>query len=69
MEKRKMKASEIREMSIADLRERIELEKANLDNMKINHTISPLEDTSKISKTRNDIARMMTILAEKEAQN
>ena len=64
-----MKASEIREMSIADLRERIELEKANLDNMKINHTISPLEDTSKISKARKDIARMMTILAEKEAQN
>ena len=64
-----MKASESREMSIADLRERIELEKANLDNMKINHTISPLEDTSKIGKTRKDIARMMTILAEKEAQN
>ena len=64
-----MKASEVREMSIADLRERIELEKANLDNMKINHTISPLEDTSKINKTRKDIARMMTILAEKESQN
>ena len=64
-----MKASEIREMSIADLRERIELEKANLDNMKINHTISPLEDTSKIAKARRDIARMMTILAEKESQN
>ncbi len=64
-----MKASEIREMSIADLRERIELEKANLATMKINHTISPLEDTSKISKARKDIARMMTILAEKESQN
>ena len=58
-----MKASEIREMSIADLRERIEVEKNNLDTMKINHTISPLEDTSKISKARKDIARMMTILA------
>ena len=60
-----MKASEIREMSIADLRERIEVEKNNLDTMKINHTISPLEDTSKISKARKDIARMMTILAER----
>ena len=64
-----MKASEIREMSIADISERIELEKANLDTMKINHTISPLEDTSKIAKARRDIARMMTILAEKESQN
>ena len=64
-----MKASEVREMSIADLRERIELEKANLDTMKMNHTISPLEDTSKIAKARRDIARMITILAEKEKQN
>ena len=36
-----MKASEVREMSIGDLRERIEAEKANLDTMKINHAISP----------------------------
>ena len=64
-----MKAAEIREMSIADIRERIEIEKANLDTLKINHTISPLEDTSKIAKARKDIARMMTILAEKESQN
>ena len=64
-----MKASEVREMSIADLRERIEIEKANLDSMKVNHTISLLEDTSKIAKARKDIARMMTILAEKESQN
>ena len=64
-----MKASEVREMSIADLRERIELEKNNLNTMKINHAVSPLEDTSKIAKARRDIARMMTILAEKESQN
>ena len=64
-----MKASEVREMSIADIRERIEIEKNNLENMKINHAISPLEDTSKIAKARKDIARMMTILAEKESQN
>ena len=64
-----MKAAEIREMSIADIRERIEIEKNNLETMKINHAISPLEDTSKIAKARKDIARMMTILAEKESQN
>ena len=61
-----MKISEVREMSVADLRDRIEIEKANLDSMKINHAISPLEDTSIFKKTRQDIARMITILAEKE---
>ena len=64
-----MKISEVREMSIADLQDRIGVEKANLDTMKINHSISPLEDTSKIRKARKDIARMMTILAEREKQN
>ena len=56
-------------MSVADLRDRIALEKANLDTMRINHAISPLEDTSKFKKTRQDSARMMTVLAEKEKQN
>ena len=64
-----MKISEVREMSVADLRDRIALEKANFDTMRINHAVSPLEDTSKFKKTRQDIARMMTILAEKEKQN
>ena len=63
-----MKVTEVREMSIADLRDRIEIEKNNLDTMKLNHAISPLEDTSEIRKTRQDIARMITILAEKEKQ-
>ena len=61
-----MKAKEIREMSIADLQDRIAVEKANLDSMKVNHAVSPLEDTSKIKKTRKDIARMMMVLAEKQ---
>ena len=63
-----MKITEEREMSIADLRARIEIEQNNIDTMKLNHAVSPLEDTSKIRKTRQDIARMITILAEKEKQ-
>ena len=63
-----MKISEIREMSVADLRDRIAVEKANLDTMRINHAISPLEDTSKFKKSRKDIARMLTVLTEKEKE-
>ena len=63
-----MKIAEVREMSIADLKDRIAQEKANLDTDKINHSVSPLEDTSKIKKSRKDIARMITILAQKEKE-
>ena len=61
-----MKPQEIRELSVNDLRERIETEKANLIRMKMNHAVSPLEDMSQIKKTKTDIARMMTILAQME---
>ena len=61
-----MKSNEIREMSVKDLRERIETEKANLQQMKLNHAVSPIEDTSKIRKAGKDIARMLTILTELE---
>ncbi len=61
-----MKTSEVREMSIADLQDRILVERNKLENMKLNHAVSPLEDTSEFKKVRKDIARMITILAEKE---
>ena len=61
-----MKAAEARKMSVTDLRERIAVEKSNLNTMRINHAISPLEDNSTLKKTRKDIALMLTVLTEKE---
>lgn len=61
-----MKASEIREMSTKDLLERVEQEKSQQAKMRLNHAISPLENTSKIKEQRKDIARMLTILHERK---
>ena len=61
-----MKSKEIRELSTADLAERIDTEKANLATMKMNHAISPLENSSKIRDARRNIARMLTILQQKQ---
>ena len=61
-----MKTQEIIELSVKDLRERIEFEKANLLRMKMNHAISPLDDLSQIKKARRNIARMLTVLSQKE---
>ena len=64
-----MKMSEIRELPAKDLRERIESEVASLNQMKMNHAISPLEDSSKIKKARKNIAKMLTVLSQIENQN
>lgn len=61
-----MKTSEIKELSAAELAERIEAEKANLLRMKMNHAVSPVENSTLIKKARRDIARMLTILGQKE---
>ncbi|MDR1056497.1 MAG: 50S ribosomal protein L29 [Prevotellaceae bacterium] len=60
------KIAEIRELTLVDLRERIETEKAEYVQLKINHAVSPVENTSKIRKARKDIARMLTILGQRE---
>ena len=60
-----MKSAEIKDMSVQDLQERIAAEKANLSQLKVQHAVSPVENPSIIKKSRRDIARMMTILRQK----
>ena len=64
MEIKKMKIAEIRELSAKDLQERIDAERANLDTLKMNHAISPLEDSSKSKKARKNIARMLPVVSQ-----
>jgi large subunit ribosomal protein L29 len=61
-----MKTSEIREMNSPELMERIDASKQELSRLTLNHAISPLENPLKIKKARRDIARMMTILRQKQ---
>ncbi len=64
-----MKTAEIREMSTADLQERINTERANYTQMLLNHAISPLENNAQIKAARRNIARLLTILRERELNN
>ena len=61
-----MKTKEINELETKDLAERIEEEVARYNQMLLNHTVSPLENPSLIKATRRDIARMKTILRQRE---
>ncbi len=63
-----MKTAEIKEFSTADLLEKIETEKAALLKMKLNHAVSPLENPGKIKESRRDVARMLTILRQRNAK-
>ena len=61
-----MKITEITELADKDLREKLEQTEAALNQMKLNHQVTPLENPSTIKATRRDIARMKTVLRQRE---
>lgn len=64
-----MKKEEIKEMTTADLQERLaQMEKEYLQ-MKANHAVSPLDNPSQITYSRKMIARVKTELRQRELNN
>ncbi len=57
-----MKPNVIREMSTGELRERLDEENKQLLKLKLNHSVSPLENPMKIQIFRKTIARIKTEL-------
>lgn len=61
-----MKPDKIREMTVADLKgKETELSK-ELFNLRMRHTTGQLENPLKLRTIRKDVARIKTIIAEKE---
>ncbi len=63
-----MKSSEIKELSIQELTERLESEESMLVRMKMNHAVSPLDNPNKIIETRKNIARLKTEVRTRQIQ-
>ncbi|MDA3882347.1 MAG: 50S ribosomal protein L29 [Bacteroidales bacterium] len=64
-----MKAVEIRELTSKELEEKLEVEYDNIQTLKLNHATSPLDNPNTIKQTRQLIARIHTILKEREKNN
>ncbi|MCA6074205.1 50S ribosomal protein L29 [Fulvivirga sedimenti] len=61
-----MKNSEIRALSLDELKQKLASEQEAFDKMKFAHAISPVENPMKIRDTRKLIARLQTELRAKE---
>jgi large subunit ribosomal protein L29 len=61
-----MKASEIRAKSSEELEAEIQNQKENLFNLKFRNRLAQIEDNSQIKKIRRSIARMQTIIRERD---
>ena len=63
-----MKSSEIKELSIQELTERLESEESMMVRMKMNHAVSPLDNPNKIIESRKNIARLKTEVRARQIQ-
>ncbi len=62
-----MKTSEIRSKSVEELEKQLTELKEELFHLRFQHAINQLDNPHKIADVKKDIARVMTILHEKNA--
>ena len=60
--------SELKEMAGKELLERLQTEQDNLIRLRLNHSVSPLDNPMKIRESRRNIARMQTMLRSREVK-
>ena len=61
-----MKATEVRAMSVADLEKKLADLKKDLFNLRLQNATNQLENPNRINDVKKDIARVKTIIREKQ---
>ena len=64
-----MKATEMRELSMAELNQKLSDLKAELFNLRFQHAINQLENPMRMKEVKKDIARIKTVLRQLEMKN
>ena len=62
----KMKASEVRAMNVEQLNEKLASLKKDLFFLRMQHATNQLDNPQKLVETKRDIARVKTMIREKE---
>jgi large subunit ribosomal protein L29 len=60
-----MKASEIRDMSEADLREHVHTARRELFGLRFQHATGELDNTAGMARAKRDVARALTVARER----
>ena len=62
-----MKAAELRTMSVEALENKVKELKGELFNLRFQHAVNQLDNPHKMVEVKKDIARVMTVLNQKNA--
>ncbi len=62
-----MKITDIRAKSVEELSQLLKDQKAELFNLRFQHAINALDNPQKIVETKKNIAKILTVMTEKQA--
>jgi large subunit ribosomal protein L29 len=63
-----MKIHEIREMKTEEILQKINEEEQNLVDLRFSHQLKQLTNTAKLRMVKKDIAKMKTVITERESE-
>jgi large subunit ribosomal protein L29 len=64
-----VKATEVRELDVEELERRIAQTRRELFNLRFQHATGQLENTGQLKEVRKNIARLLTVLNQKQREN
>ena len=64
-----MNVAEVRELDVEELQQRVAQTRRELFNLRFQHATGQLENTGQIKEVRKNIARLLTVLNQKQREN
>jgi large subunit ribosomal protein L29 len=64
-----VKVAEVRELSVDELERRVAETRRELFNLRFQHATGQLENTGQLQEVRRNIARLLTVLNQKQQEN
>ena len=64
-----MKVAEVRELDVEELQRRVAQTRRELFNLRFQHATGQLENTGQLKEVRKNIARLLTVLNQKQREN
>ncbi|MDX6380477.1 MAG: large subunit ribosomal protein [Rubrobacteraceae bacterium] len=64
-----MKVAEVRELDVEELEQRVVRARRELFNLRFQHATGQLENTGQLKEVRKNIARLLTVLNQKQREN
>ncbi len=62
----KKKGLELKDLTVAELQDKLQDERGALTRLRFNHTVSPIENPMQLRQKRKDVARILTELRKRE---